>query len=138
MGDGAWGTGSWGAGPWGGLTTGLLQLLSAVASRENAVQLVFSEAVYFSQLGDAADASQKKFYAVVPDPASLGSDGEAPRAVGVVAVAVVDASGFMTGQVLELTLDRPMTPSPSLYAVTASPLITSADGGDSVDPGTTT
>jgi hypothetical protein len=119
-----WGQGQWGASPWGGANLGALQLASAVASRENAVQLVFTKALYLSGLGDVRDGTQAKLYVITPDPLSVGRDGTAPRAVSVVSVAAVAAPGFPSGDVVELTLDRPMTPSPSTYNVAVSGLWT--------------
>lgn len=134
-----WGSGPWGSGPWGGASAGQLQLLQAVASRENEVQLVFSDPVYFSQVADVGDASQRRLYAVTADPSSRGMDGVPPRAVMVAAVALVDAPGFSSGQVLALTLDRPLSPSPSLYAVTVSADdVASADRATTLDPDSAT
>lgn len=131
---GGWGEGAWGSDPWGGADDGSLQAIQAVASRENAVQVVFSVPVYFSGIFDVGDASKKAYYAVAADPNSRGLDGLPPRAVSVVSVAVVDAPGFAEGRILELTLDRPMSPSPSIYSVTVSPNLRTA-AGDPIDAG---
>jgi len=129
-----WGSGAYGASPWGGAMSGALQLANAVASRENAVQLVFTLPLYLSGLGDVQDGEQPKLYAVTPVVGSVGRDGTPPRAVSIASVAAVAAPGFDLGQVVELTLDRPMTASPSTYLVSCVGLV-SADLSTPLDVG---
>jgi hypothetical protein len=121
-----WGAGGWGSSPWGGSSGASLRLVAAVALAENAVQLTFSLPLYYSELLDPADASQPQLYSVVPTAGSYGQDGAPARAVGVAAVAQGSVLGTRSGSVVVLTLDRPTTPSPALYAVQCAGLVDSS------------
>lgn len=136
MTQGGWGAGEWGTTPWGGNTTGPLNLEDAQATSENVVQLEFSRAVYITGLLDTFDASQPEFYTITPVAGTSGMDGADARAVTVVQVDVVAAAGFESGQILALTLDRPMTAYPAQYLITCSSQIKSADLSTAI--GTTT
>lgn len=135
--SGSWGSGSWGSGPWGGAGSGGgLQLLTALAVRENVVRLAFNEPVFFSTLLEPADASRVELYSVVPIPGSAGDDGEPTRPVSVVATALATGvPGATSGTVVDLFLDRPMTSFPSVYAAAAMNIF-SADLADLLASGT--
>ena len=122
-----WGAGEWGTAPWGGNTVGALDLVDAQATAENVIQLEFSRAIYITGLLDTFDASRPEFYSVAPVAGTKGYDGTDTRPVTVVSVAVVDAPGFVSGQIIALTLDRPMTPFPGEYTINCSSQIKSAD-----------
>jgi hypothetical protein len=131
-----WGAGQWGASAFGGPTSAALQLLEAVASRENAVQLLFNHPVYFTGLDDISDAGLPSHYDIEPVAGTFGSDEQPTRLVTAASVAVVTPvqPGVFPGSILEVTLDRPMTPFPSVYTVTVSGLFT-ADMSQPLDPG---
>jgi hypothetical protein len=134
-----WGAGEWGASPWGGTLDAALLVLEAVASRENAVQIVFNHPVYLSGLGDLPDGADPSHYSVTPVPGFVGADGTEARAVTVLAAAAVSPvpAGVFPGAIVELTLDRPMTPFPSMYQVACAGLFT-ADLASPLDPATST
>lgn len=100
--------------------TSPVTLSSAAAAAENAILVAFNEGIYFSQLLDTQDASRASLWSVAPVAGTTGYDGNAARPVTVVSVSpsTTDASGNPTS--VTLTLDRPMTPYPAQYAMTAS------------------
>jgi hypothetical protein len=103
-----------------------LELLSVVAVRENVVQLAFNLEIYFSGLLDTEDASNPAKYSFTPDTSSMGWDGNPPKAIGVSSIALAqpaDLGGDLPpdaayGSVIDVTLDRPMSPYPASYSVT--------------------
>jgi len=109
-----WGAEGWGRDPWGG-SLGGFEFQGAVAIAENLVRLYFSEAPYFSGLLDLQDASLLSHYAIEPDTTTQGIDGTTARAV-----TVLFARVGADPNTIELVLDRPMTPFPSLYTVTVT------------------
>lgn len=114
-----WGSGSWGSSPWGagaGADFGLA-LQSVVAVRENVVRLTFNKSVYFSGILDPNDASRIENYAVRENPDSFGMNEQAARPVRVGLVSRLESL-----RDIDVTLDRPMTPWPSEYAVTVNNL----------------
>lgn len=111
---GGWGAGGWGSSPWGGPSTGL-ELLNALAIRENVVRIVFSTAVYFTGVLDPGDASNPSSFVVVAVPGTFGMDEQPTRPVTAVGVR---PSG-LAGAQLDVTVDRPFSPAFSLYTVTA-------------------
>lgn len=137
-----WGSEWWGAGGWGGPTSAALQLVDAVAIRENVVQLTFNQPVYFSELLDIPDGSIISKYTVAPVAGSVGIDGNPARPVNVAAVALAQTPedqgdlppGSQFGAVLDVTLDRPMSPFPCAYTITVSQLF-DADLSVALDPG---
>jgi len=133
-----WGAGEWGTTPWGGNQLGPLALEDAQATSENVIQLEFSRPVYFTGLLDPNDASQPDFYTVTPVAGTTGLDGSSARAVTVVQVDLVSAPGFASGQILALTLDRPMTAFSAQYLITCSTSIKSADKSVSLGANTFT
>lgn len=119
-----WGSGPWGYGAWGLGTGDPLRLLSAQAIKENVVELVFNEMPYFSQTLEVHDASNPRRYQIV-ELQSEGRDGLTARPVRPVLVEVAKiAESF--GRVLHVTVDRPMSPTPSRYRMVVNQLVTSA------------
>jgi len=115
-----WGSAPWGAAPWGGASLGVIAFSSAIAIRENVLRLAFTEPVYLTKILDTEDASRIERYAVTPVAGTVGNDGSATRPVRVVLAdyAPVEEVGVALGRnYVDLTLDRPMTPFPALYAV---------------------
>ena len=104
--------------------------MSALAIRENVIRLYFTAPVYFSGLLDPGDASNPQNYVVSPVAGTTGRDGNAPRPVSGVSVAVGTELAS-----IDITLDRPMTPSPAQYQVASSGLL---DGATSVPVPTAT
>lgn len=119
-----WGSAVWGDSAWGGSASTGLVFLNAVAVRENVIRLEFNTAVYFSSLLEPADASDATHYTAAPVSGSYGNDGEPARAVTIVEVklATVDDGIDITeeGRFVDLYLDRPMSPWPAVYTLTAS------------------
>jgi len=116
-----WGAAPWGSSGWGGPVSTTFQLLSAIAIAENVIQLVFNDAVYFTGLLDAADASLIGHYEVDAITTSIGYDGNPARSVAPaqIVVAVADAPpGIQAGAALDVILDRPMSPYPAQYNIT--------------------
>lgn len=115
-----WANEGWGEDPWGGALIGGSQFQGATALRENVIRCFFSSAPFFSGLLESTDASVPTHWAVAAVDGTTGLDGTACRPVGVLFATVGSDPGS-----IDLTLDRPMTPAPSLYTVTASGLVTS-------------
>ena len=125
-----WGSGPWGSTPWGsGLSD--LELQTALAIRENCVRLTFSEAPYFSELLDPSDASDIDRFAFAEDASTTGLDGLPARPV---APALVEQAGA-GGTQLDVWTDRPFSPYPAVYLVSANNLRTS--GGSFLLPAST-
>jgi hypothetical protein len=116
-----WGSEPWGSGGWGGPTSGILTLLSAVAIAENVIQLVFSNAVYFSGLLDTPDASNPALYTVTANTSTTGYDGNSARPVNAIVAALSTSAdippGTQYGAAIDVTLDRPMSPYPATYTI---------------------
>ena len=131
---GKWGSGAgWGATGWGGGGAGdALQLLAALAVRENVVRLYFSEPPKFTSLLDPSDAFNPSRYSIVPIDGTFGADERPTRAVTPAAAAQVVAAGA-AGTQIDVTVDRPFSPYPSRYRVSANQLVTAA-GGALLDP----
>jgi hypothetical protein len=133
MSGAGYGAGAWGGMGWGDADTvgaGALTLLSVLAVSENVVLYTFSAPVLFTGLFDAGDAGDPLRYALAPDPTTTGYDGQPPRPVGTVLAALADGDG--SGVLV--TLDRPLSPWPSSYFVSAEG-VQSADGTQSLAPG---
>jgi hypothetical protein len=92
-------------------------LLSALAISENVVRLTFNQPMYFSGLLDFPDASSRKRYSFTAVAGTSGLDGTSAKSIGVAAVALELVPGMFSGQVIDVTTDRPMTPSPAQYTV---------------------
>lgn len=128
-----WGTGAWGLSPWG-VGGPQLRLVDARPRAENRVRLYFNVAPYFSGILDPSDASSRFRYAVVPVAETVGADGLPPRPVLPAVPAVADVAGA-AGSVVDLTLDRRMSPYPARYLVSVNGLRTVA--GATLQPGAT-
>lgn len=113
MADG-WGFGPWGLSPWG-FGVSAPALASAVAIRENAVRLTFTEPIVYDRTGRPRDGARASFYGVSPVAGTSGLDGEPARAV---IVGRVDAAGG-GGTVFDLLLDRALTHWPARYVANA-------------------
>lgn len=123
-----WGSQPWAQFPWGlggGLTPSSAELSAAVPIRENVVQLFFTAELVFTGLNDFDDAGDPSHYSISPVPGTKGSDGLPARKVTAVLVDSVEPGGEgIPGTVLNLTLDRPMSPYPAQYTVTVQNLVT--------------
>ena len=106
-----------------------LQLLGAVALRENMVRLTFSEAVYYSRWLDPYDAYCADRYVVTAVPGTVGIDGKPPRTVAPEMVEQPSAGG---GKQIDLWLDRPMGAYGTRYVVEVNGL--QSIFGDLLDP----
>jgi hypothetical protein len=126
-----WGGGPWGAAPWG---TGEpdLELVGAVAVRENAVRLEFGTAPLVDGLLTPHDGSSPERYSVVA-VSGVGLDGEPVRPVSPVFVEVAGVPGG-GGRFVDVWVDRPFTAWPAVYRVSANNLV-SASGGAFLAPG---
>jgi len=124
-----WGLGPWGGGGWGGpVSGGMLLALSVEARSENVLRVTFNMPVYFSGVLDPLDASNPDIWQASPVAGTVGYDGVAARSVMVVTVeAPADLVNVPVGSVLDLTLDRPMTPYPAAYQLATLSAIASAD-----------
>jgi hypothetical protein len=92
-------------------------LLVALAVRENVVRLTFSVAPSLTGLLDQLDGTVAAHYTVDPIDGSFGADSLPARSVRVVEV----MAGPLATQA-DLWLDRPLSPYPSQYVVTATGL----------------
>lgn len=108
-----YGTGSFGTG------IAVPTLAQAFAVRENVLRLVFSEPPRYTRLLDPNDASDPRRYSIAAVSGTFGRDEEPTRAVAPIVVEVVDDEGL----ILDLILDRPMSPDPSEYDVTIAGLV---------------
>lgn len=129
MGTGFGGS-SWGGSGWGGPVEDVPALQSAVAVAENVVQLTFNVPVYFTGLLDVADASNRKRYSFAPVPGSTGMDGAAAKPIRAASAVAVPVPGKFLGTVVNVTTDRPMSPSPAAYVVTCNGIF----GSDGLTP----
>lgn len=129
------GSGGFGSVPWGSGSGPDLELLSAMAIAENVVRLGFDQPVYISRLLDEADASVPAHYTFVPDIGTVGWDGQAPRRVDAVSADLArgpDGLVIGSGKLVDVVLDRPMTPYPAKYLAVVDHLL-SADLVSSLD-----
>lgn len=111
-----WGNGPWGTSPWGGRGLDALKLLRALAIRENVVRLWFNQAPKFVGNLEIGDADDSERYAVTPISTTTCANGLPPRAVLPASVARASIEG-MFGSVIDLTVDRPLSPWPGKYVV---------------------
>jgi hypothetical protein len=117
-----WGSLPWGAGPWGAGGADDLELSAAEAIRENVFRLTFNVAPQFTKLLTPNDAANPKRFQVTALPLPLGADGMPARAVLPVLVERAKVPGSF-GAVLDLTVDRPMSPWPARYIVAVNQLV---------------
>lgn len=129
-----WGFLPWGAGPWGFGGGAALQLLRAVAVRENVVRLEFSEAPQYTKLLTPNDAANPERFTITAVAGTSGLDGEPVRAVRPVGVERARIAGSL-GSVLDVTTDRPFSPWNSEYIIAANQLV--GAGGGLLDPAKT-
>lgn len=110
-----WGTAPWGTSGWGvpGLSD-LLEIVSALAIRENCVRIIFNHPVLYTDVRGRIDAADPKNYAFDPVPTTIGDDGLPPRAVFPVLVELSAVPGA-NGRAIDVWLDRRMSPYPALY-----------------------
>ena len=125
--SGDWGVDAWGLGPWGGVggSGGTLQLLGCVAVAENRVRAVFSVPVSFTGLGGAGDGADRNGYLVTAN-GGAALDGLPTRDVAVVLPSLV------LPNVVDLWLDRRLSPYASLYTLTIVDLVGAA--AEPLDP----
>ena len=120
----SWGQVAWGLGAWGGPSALSLNLLAAIAVRENVVRLIFSQPIYFSGIFDQYDGSNPIKYSIAPVAESVDALGEPVRPVNVVAVerptslSVPPVLPSEVGYFIDIVLDRTMSSYPALYEVT--------------------
>lgn len=133
--SGGWGASPWGAGEWGAGSTDELELVDALAVRENVVRLRFNTAPRYTRTHDANDAAVPARYAITPVAGSKGLDGEPARAVTPVR-ADVAPTPFSFGSIIDVTVDRPFSPWNALYTVAVNQLV-SADGASLLAIGST-
>jgi hypothetical protein len=116
----------WGGGPWGGvLGSGeggggggsAFALMGALAVRENVVRLTFSVPPQLSGVYDGNDGTLPSHYSIAVVDGTIGLDGLPVRPVRVVQV----LPGPIATQA-DLWLDRPLSPYPTQYVVTATGL----------------
>lgn len=101
-----------------------LSVLEVFAVRENLIRVVFNVPPRYTQLLNPNDASDSRRYAITPITGTIGRDGLPTRPVSVI---VVEQSEGYDGEVLDLILDRPMSPEPSRYQIVISDLVTAVD-----------
>jgi hypothetical protein len=108
-------TDQWGADPFGiyGAPPGQL---AVVAISENLVRLWFPVAVYWTGVGDPSDGSIASKY-VVTTLGGIGLDGLPPRNVSVVQATQVGPA------IVDVTLDRPLSPYPCQYTMALNGLV---------------
>ncbi len=131
IGLGGWGE-EWGSTFWGDNHDSNLELLAADALRENVIRLVFNKAPLFSGFADATDAFRANRYTVTPVFGTVGRDGLPARSVFVLyATQALDEDPL--GRLVDITVDRALSPHPSAYTVLINGLVTE-DGGNPIDP----
>ena len=117
---------SWGGGPWGLGGADALELVSALAIRENVVRLTFNEAPIFTGILDPNDGSDSERYVITPVVGTM-PDGSNPRAVTPIIVTRVRET-MALGLIIDVTVDRPFSGYPGRYLVAVNQLISSESG----------
>ncbi len=120
-----------GIGPFGSMPFGTsmppetpIELLGLLAIRENVIRLEFNVPPRFTRLLDPTDASDPRRFTVVEVDGTVGRNGLAVRAVRVIQVERVNPAGTL----LDIILDRPMSPEPALYDVTLTGIVSDFSG----------
>lgn len=126
-----WGATPWGLGPWGVGGAGSLQLLFALAVRENVVRLWFNEAPIFTGVLDPSDASDASRYNIVSVAGTM-ADGSTPRTIFPI-LAERYAEEMALGRIIDVTFDRHLDGYPGRYLISVNQLI-SAETGVVLDP----
>lgn len=121
-----WGSAPWGLGPWGAGAVDALELLGALAVRENVVRLSFNVAPHYTGLLTQNDAANPARYVLTPQGAPEAISGGPARPVLPVQVQVAAVAGS-GGRLLDVVLDRPLSPWATRYAITVN-LLRSYDG----------
>lgn len=98
-----------------------LELEEVIALRENLIRVTFNVAPRFTLLNDPNDAASADRYSIAPVDGTFGRDGDPAKPVTVVFIEQVEDTG---GTVLDLILDRPMSPAPAQYDLTFTGLVT--------------
>jgi hypothetical protein len=89
------------------------------------VQLFFTAELQFTGLNDFNDAGDPSHYVITPVAGTVGSDGLPARPVTAVLVESVEPGGSgIPGTILNLILDRPLSPYPAEYLVVVENLVT--------------
>lgn len=127
-----WGSGQWGAGQWGaGVGASSFGIVEAIAIRENVVRITFSETPVFDAILTANDASNPERFSITPVPGTFGMDELPTRPVNPIRVEVA-AVEFSFGSVLDVTVDRPFSPTPAQYIIAANGIVSTS--GALLDP----
>jgi len=126
-----WGSMPWGAGPWGDGGEDALRLLGALAVRENVVRLTFNLPPFFTRLMTQADAANPARYVFIPQGTPEAITGGPARPVLAVRVDRPAIAGA-GGRILDVTLDRPLSPWATRYRVAVNLLV--ALDGSPLDP----
>lgn len=121
-----WGALAWGAGG------DALQLVTAVAYRENAVRLQFSAPMKWSELQDLGDGSDPRHYTVDVVAGTVGNNGEPVRPVSVIAVVGYAGNRANGMTAVEVIVDRPLSPYPAQYTIAVEGVVTVSN--ETLDP----
>lgn len=105
-----------------------LNLVSALAVRENLIRLRFDAAVYWSGLLDPKDASRLSRYLIAPVTSSRDDQGEPPRDVWPARAVRSSADP----NALEVWTDRRLSGYPARYSIAVNGLYRAADLSDPV------
>lgn len=134
--SGAWGSDTWGGSAWGGggdIITARAVTGVAAAYRENVIRVTMSEFLIFDGLLGPKDGSNAALWSVAEVASAIGRDGNPSRPVRVLTATLAEEGddGVIfadVGRIVDLTLDRPMTPWPSRYIVSWQGLYAATDG----------
>lgn len=129
-----WGASSWGESAWGSGDEDFALVLIE-PRRDNVLRVAFSQKVFLDGLKGPFDASSANRWDLQPILASVGLDGEPARLTTVIFASLapeddVDEGAF--GYLVDLFLDRPMSPWPCAYTLTVTGVY-SEDLTESVD-----
>ena len=131
-----WGSGAWGEDPWGD-GDDVFSALLLEPRRDNTLRVTFSSPVFLDGLHGPFDAALADRWDLAPD-AAIGLDGEPTRPVNVLFATLASEDDIPVGAygyIVDLALDRPMSPYPCSYTLTVTGVY-SADLSESVDGAT--
>lgn len=111
-----WGSG-FGVTPWGSGDDSYFRILDIFPYAENEIRIAFNKAVNYTGVLDPKDASNVARYSIKEDSSSIGNDGLPARKVTIVSVLLIP---FSDNRTVRLILDRPMSPYPAKYFVSAN------------------